>query len=195
MHERLDQWDYVAAALAIGVIGTLLLVGWTLWAMVRAERRRDRARASERHQGKAPAAGPAGHRAGRAGGRGPARRLCAAQPGRYFYVPSDLVAHPPEQGRAVRLGGMVEKGSIKTRPDGVTIDFIVGDGKARVPVRFTGITPDLFVEGSGVVAEGRMEGGTFVADNLLAKHDEKYVPREMKNMTDAQAKQVVAETK
>jgi cytochrome c-type biogenesis protein CcmE len=113
----------------------------------------------------------------------------------YFYVPSDLVAHPPEQGRAVRLGGMVEKGSIKTRPDGVTIDFIVGDGKARVPVRFTGITPDLFVEGSGVVAEGRMEGGTFVADNLLAKHDEKYVPREMKNMTDAQAKQVVAETK
>ncbi|WP_190287187.1 cytochrome c maturation protein CcmE [Novosphingobium sp. LASN5T] len=113
----------------------------------------------------------------------------------YFYVPSDLVAHPPEQGRAVRLGGMVEKGSIKTRPDGVTIDFIVGDGKARVPVRFTGITPDLFVEGSGVVAEGQMEGGTFVADNLLAKHDEKYVPREMKNMTDAQAKQVVAETK
>ena len=113
----------------------------------------------------------------------------------YFYVPSDLVAKPPEQGRAVRLGGMVEKGSIKTRPDGVTIDFVVGDGKARVPVRYTGITPDLFVEGSGVVAEGRMEGQTFVADNLLAKHDEKYVPREMKDMTTTQAKQVVAETK
>jgi len=71
----------------------------------------------------------------------------------------------------------------------------VGDGKARVPVRYTGITPDLFVEGSGVVAEGRMEGQTFVADNLLAKHDEKYVPREMKDMTTTQAKQVVAETK
>lgn len=113
----------------------------------------------------------------------------------YFYVPSDLVAKPPEQGRAIRLGGMVEKGSLKTRPDGVTIDFVVGDGKARVPVRFTGITPDLFVEGSGVVAEGRMEGPTFVADNLLAKHDEKYVPREMRDMTTAQAKQVVAETK
>ncbi|MEO0032201.1 MAG: cytochrome c maturation protein CcmE [Pseudomonadota bacterium] len=113
----------------------------------------------------------------------------------YFYVPSELQASPPEQGRAVRLGGMVEKGSIKTRADGVTIDFIVGDGKARVPVRYTGITPDLFVEGSGVVAEGRMEGTTFVADNLLAKHDEKYVPREMKNMTASQAKQVVAETK
>lgn len=113
----------------------------------------------------------------------------------YFYVPSDLVKQPPEQGRAVRLGGMVEKGSLKTRPDGVTIDFVVGDGKARVPVRYTGITPDLFVEGSGVVAEGRMEGTTFVADNLLAKHDEKYVPREMKDMTTDQAKQVVAEAR
>lgn len=113
----------------------------------------------------------------------------------YFYVPSDLVAHPPEQGRAVRLGGMVQRGSIKTMPDGVTITFVVGDGKATVPVRYAGITPDLFVEGSGVVAEGRMEGPTFVADNLLAKHDEKYVPREMKDMTQAQAKAVVAETK
>ena len=113
----------------------------------------------------------------------------------YFYVPSDLVAHPPEQGRAVRLGGMVERGSIHKAADGVTVNFIVGDGKARIPVRFTGITPDLFVEGSGVVAEGRMEGQTFVADNLLAKHDEKYVPREMKDMTAQQAKNVVAETK
>jgi len=112
----------------------------------------------------------------------------------YFYIPSDIAAHPPEPGRAVRLGGMVQKGTLKTMPDGVTIHFIVTDGKARVPVRFSGITPDLFVEGSGVVAEGRMEGGTFVADNLLAKHDEKYVPREMKNMTESDAKQVVAQT-
>jgi cytochrome c-type biogenesis protein CcmE len=113
----------------------------------------------------------------------------------FFYIPSDIAAHPPEPGRAVRLGGMVQKGSLKTMPDGVTIHFTVTDGKAWVPVRFTGITPDLFVEGSGVVAEGRMEGGTFVADNLLAKHDEKYVPREMKNMTENDAKQVVAQTK
>lgn len=113
----------------------------------------------------------------------------------YFYVPSDLMKTPPEQGRAIRLGGMVETGSLKTRADGVTIDFTVSDGKAKVPVRFTGITPDLFVEGSGVVAEGRMEGVTFVADNLLAKHDEKYVPRQMGDMTQAQAKAVVAETK
>lgn len=113
----------------------------------------------------------------------------------YFYIPSEIVAHPPEPGRAVRLGGMVEKGSIHTARDGVTIDFIVSDGKARVPVRFSGITPDLFVEGSGVVAEGRMEGTQFVADNLLAKHDEKYVPREMKDMGANEAKKVVAETK
>jgi cytochrome c-type biogenesis protein CcmE len=113
----------------------------------------------------------------------------------YFYVPADLVKDRPEEGRAIRLGGMVEQGSLKTRADGVTIDFVVGDGKARVPVRFTGITPDLFVEGSGVVAEGRMEGDTFVADNLLAKHDENYVPRQMGDMTAEQAKQVVAETK
>lgn len=113
----------------------------------------------------------------------------------YFYVPSDLVANPPEQGRAIRLGGMVERGSLQTLPDGITRHFVVGDGKARVKVHFTGITPDLFVEGSGVVAEGRMEGDTFMADNLLAKHDENYVPREMQDMTAAQAQAVVEETK
>lgn len=113
----------------------------------------------------------------------------------YFYVPSDIVAKPPEPDRAVRLGGMVEKGSLKTAADGVTVNFIVQDGKARVPVTFRGIVPSLFVEGSGVVAEGRLgTNGTFVADNLLAKHDENYVPREMQDMTKDQAKQVVAET-
>jgi cytochrome c-type biogenesis protein CcmE len=113
----------------------------------------------------------------------------------YFYVPSDIVANPPEPDRAVRLGGMVEKGSLKTAADGVTIDFVVQDGKARVPVTFRGIVPSLFVEGSGVVAEGHLAaGGTFVADNLLAKHDENYVPREMQDMTKDQAKQVVAQT-
>lgn len=113
----------------------------------------------------------------------------------YFYVPSEIVADPPAPDQAVRLGGMVEQGSIKTQPDGVTISFVVQDGEARVPVTFKGIVPSLFVEGSGVVAEGKMRtDGTFIADNLLAKHDENYVPREMQNMTDAQAKQVVAET-
>lgn len=113
----------------------------------------------------------------------------------YFYVPSDMVAAPPAPDRAVRLGGMVQEGTLRTMPDGVTITFMVGDGKARVPVRFAGIVPDLFVEGSGVVAEGRLQpDGTFLADNLLAKHDENYVPRELQDMTDAQARATVAET-
>jgi cytochrome c-type biogenesis protein CcmE len=113
----------------------------------------------------------------------------------YFYVPSEIVADPPEPDRAVRLGGMVQTGSLKTEPDGVTIAFVVGDGDASVPVRFSGIVPSLFVEGSGVVAEGKMRAdGTFVADNLLAKHDENYVPRELQEMTQHQAKQTVAGT-
>ena len=113
----------------------------------------------------------------------------------YFYVPEQMVAEPPAPDRAVRLGGMVQEGSIRTLPDGVTVAFVVGDGKARVPVRFAGILPDLFVEGSGVVAEGRLApDGTFVADNLLAKHDENYMPRELEDMTAAQARRTVAET-
>ena len=114
----------------------------------------------------------------------------------YFYLPAEMAGKPPAADRAVRLGGMVETGSLKTAPDGVTISFIVGDGKARVPVTFRGITPDLFKEGSGVVAEGhRRADGTFVAENLLAKHDEKYVPREMQKMTAQEARQKVEVTK
>ena len=113
----------------------------------------------------------------------------------YFYLPADIAADPPAPDRAVRLGGMVEGGSIKTAADGVTIQFVVGDGKARVPVSFKGLAPDLYQDGSGVVAEGKLGAdGTFIADNLLAKHDEKYVPREMKDMTEAQARAAVAET-
>ncbi|RZA22832.1 MAG: cytochrome c maturation protein CcmE [Proteobacteria bacterium] len=114
----------------------------------------------------------------------------------YFFVPTEFVGNPPEQGQAVRLGGMVEAGSIKTAADGVTVNFIVGDGDARVPVRYAGILPDLFTEGSGVVAEGRLgpDGKTFVADNLLAKHDENYVPRELHDMTEAQKRATVEET-
>ncbi|WP_313434207.1 cytochrome c maturation protein CcmE [Novosphingobium sp.] len=114
----------------------------------------------------------------------------------YFYVPAEIAAQPPAPGRAVRLGGMVAQGSLRTESDGVTIAFVVEDGKARVPVRFKGIVPSLFVEGSGVVAEGHMSAkGVFEADNLLAKHDENYVPREMKDMSREQAEQVMRETK
>lgn len=112
----------------------------------------------------------------------------------YFYVPSDIAAQPPQPGRQVRLGGMVEKGSLHTERDGVTADFMVTDFHARVPVRFAGIRPALFVEGSGVVAEGRWTGAVFIADELLAKHDERYVPRALKDMTAEQARQTVAQT-
>lgn len=113
----------------------------------------------------------------------------------YFYVPADIMTDPPEPDRAVRLGGMVEAGSLETQPDGVTIAFVVGDGKERVPVRFSGIVPSLFQEESGVVAEGKLRAdGVFIADNLLAKHDENYVPRELQEMSQHQTAQVVAET-
>lgn len=114
----------------------------------------------------------------------------------YFYVPSEMRADPPDPDSAVRLGGMVEVGSLRTEEDGVTIAFVVGDGEARVPVRFRGIVPSLFVEGSGVVAEGKLAAnGTFIADNLLAKHDENYVPRELQEMSQHQAEKIVAETR
>ena len=113
----------------------------------------------------------------------------------YFYVPSDIAANPPAAGQAIRLGGMVEQGSLRTRADGVTVDFVVGDGKARVPVTYTGIVPDLFVEGSGVVANGALlADGTFRADELLAKHDENYMPRELEDMTAELKRAAVAET-
>ena len=97
----------------------------------------------------------------------------------YFVTPSDLVAGKAADGSAIRLGGMVDKGSLRREADGVTIHFTVSDLKATTPVRYRGITPDLFREGSGVVAEGRMEGRLFVADSILAKHDERYMPPQM----------------
>ena len=100
----------------------------------------------------------------------------------YFYTPAEIAAGKAEQGRAVRLGGMVESGSIQRQSDGVTIRFVLTDGKAKTPVTYRGITPDLFREGSGAVAEGRMQGSTFVADTILAKHDERYMPPELGNL-------------
>ncbi len=95
----------------------------------------------------------------------------------FFYAPSDVARQGLPLGRAVRLGGMVAAGSIRRAIDGVSICFVVTDGQATTPVSFTGITPDLFRERSGVVAEGEFRpDGSFVATNLLAKHDEKYMP-------------------
>ena len=99
----------------------------------------------------------------------------------YFYTPADVVAGKAPDGQPMRLGGMVEKGSIRSQADGVTIGFTVIDGDARTPVTYRGIVPDLFREDSGVVAEGRLQGGTFIADTILAKHDERYMPPQMGN--------------
>ena len=101
----------------------------------------------------------------------------------YFVTPSDLAAHKVASGEAARLGGMVVRGSLRRAPDGVTIDFTVSDLKRTTPVRFRGIVPSLFREGSGVVAEGRLDPrGTFVADTILAKHDERYMPPQLGNV-------------
>jgi cytochrome c-type biogenesis protein CcmE len=98
----------------------------------------------------------------------------------YFYSPADLQKNPVAPGKHIRLGGMVEDKSIRRLGDGVTIDFVVKDGAARTPVRFRGIPPDLFKENSGAVAEGAFDGnGVFVADTILAKHDERYMPPEL----------------
>ena len=100
----------------------------------------------------------------------------------YFYTPADIVAGKAGVGKAMRLGGMVLKGSVRREADGVTTRFVVEDGDSRVPVTYRGILPDLFREGSGVVAEGRLASDrTFVADNILAKHDERYMPPELGN--------------
>lgn len=98
----------------------------------------------------------------------------------YFVVPSDIAARRVTIGSPVRLGGMVERGSLHRSSDGVSIRFSVTDGSAQVSVRYRGILPDLFREGSGMVAEGRLAAnGEFVADMILAKHDERYMPPQM----------------
>lgn len=97
----------------------------------------------------------------------------------FFYSPSDIAERPVEPGQRFRLGGLVEMGSV-VRGQGITVRFVVTDGANTLPVTYTGVLPDLFREGQGVVAEGLLEGdGVFHADNVLAKHDENYMPPEV----------------
>jgi cytochrome c-type biogenesis protein CcmE len=96
----------------------------------------------------------------------------------FFRSPSQIVSDPPVAGEVFRVGGLVEAGSLK-RGQGATIDFVVTDTKTMVPVRYTGVLPDLFAEGQGMVALGQMDGGTFIATEVLAKHDENYMPKEV----------------
>lgn len=101
----------------------------------------------------------------------------------YFYTPAEAKAANVEPGRAIRLGGMVEPGSLKRSADGVTVSFRLTDGKASMPATYAGITPDLFKENSGAIAEGAFDAtGTFRATEILAKHDERYMPRQMEGI-------------
>jgi cytochrome c-type biogenesis protein CcmE len=97
----------------------------------------------------------------------------------FFFSPSQIAAGEAPKDRAFRVGGMVETGSVKRQADGVTVQFVVTDTAKSVPVVYKGILPDLFREGKGVVAEGRLgTDGVFRAEQVLAKHDENYMPPE-----------------
>lgn len=101
----------------------------------------------------------------------------------YFYAPADVARLGVPLDRAVRVGGMVRPGSVERLADGVTVRFLIGDEtRATIPVTYRGIVPDLFREGSGAVAEGRFEpDGRFIASQILAKHDENYMPPRLKD--------------
>jgi cytochrome c-type biogenesis protein CcmE len=94
----------------------------------------------------------------------------------FFYSPTQVAANEAPSSRTFRVGGMVQEGTVKR--EGLNVNFVVTDTAKTVPVRYVGILPDLFQEGKGVVAQGHMEGGVFVAREVLAKHDENYMPPE-----------------
>jgi cytochrome c-type biogenesis protein CcmE len=103
----------------------------------------------------------------------------------YFRSPSEVIAEPPRETELFRMGGLVADGSIQ-RGEGTQVSFIVTDGGADVPVTFTGILPDLFEEGQGMIGQGRYVDGTFEAVEILAKHDESYMPKEVIDALQAQ---------
>jgi cytochrome c-type biogenesis protein CcmE len=113
----------------------------------------------------------------------------------FFYSPSDVQQHKAPKDRTFRLGGLVEEGSVKRQPDGVTVRFAVTDTAKVIPVEYRGILPDLFKEGKGVVAQGKLESdGIFRAQEVLAKHDENYMPPEAANAVERAQKAQVKDT-
>jgi len=97
----------------------------------------------------------------------------------FFFTPSQIAANEAPQGRAFRVGGLVESGSVRRQPDGVTVRFVITDTARSIPVVYRGILPDLFREGKGVVTQGKLAAdGVFYASEVLAKHDENYMPPE-----------------
>ncbi len=113
----------------------------------------------------------------------------------YFYSPSDVVDNKAPDDHIFRLGGLVEMGSVE-RGKELTVRFSVSDGANSVKVAYTGILPDLFQEGQGVIAQGRLgPGGQFIADEVLAKHDENYMPPEVAEALDDAKKGATGEAK
>ena len=107
----------------------------------------------------------------------------------FFFSPSQVAAHEAPEGRAFRIGGFVQEGSVQRQKDGVTVRFDLTDTAHTVPVTYKGSLPDLFKEGKGVGAQGKLQNGVFVADQVLAKHDENYMPPEAeKAVQDAHKK-------
>ncbi|MFQ5764512.1 MAG: cytochrome c maturation protein CcmE [Rhodospirillales bacterium] len=96
----------------------------------------------------------------------------------FFYSPTDVAEKKIDDGRRIRIGGLVVEGSVEKKA-GAVVTFRVTDMTTVIPVRYKGLLPDLFREGQGVVAEGRLEAGVFAADEVLAKHDETYMPPEV----------------
>ncbi|MBK6452706.1 MAG: cytochrome c maturation protein CcmE [Proteobacteria bacterium] len=97
----------------------------------------------------------------------------------YYYSPTQVHAGEAPASRAIRVGGLVENGSLARKPGSMEVTFILTDYAQKVPVSYTGVLPDLFREGQGVIARGRMDGNRFVAEEVLAKHDENYMPPEV----------------
>ncbi|MBU2358698.1 cytochrome c maturation protein CcmE [Loktanella sp. M215] len=111
--------------------------------------------------------------------------MLPAESFQFFRSPSEVAADPPRETELFRIGGLVEDGSI-SRGTGTEVSFKVTDGGASIPVTYTGILPDLFAEGQGMVGQGRYVNGTFQAVEILAKHDESYMPKEVVDALKAQ---------
>ena len=112
----------------------------------------------------------------------------------YFYSPSQVAKHEAPINRSFRLGGLVVEGSLKRQTDGLTVEFVVTDTATNIPVSYKGILPDLFKEGKSVVAQGKLnDKGLFVADEVLAKHDENYMPPEAAKALEDAKKMKAAE--
>jgi cytochrome c-type biogenesis protein CcmE len=121
----------------------------------------------------------------------------------FFFTPTQVLKGEAPHGRSFRMGGLVESGSLQREPDGVTVKFIVTDTAQRIPVVYRGILPDLFKEGKGVVSQGKLgSDGVFAADEVLAKHDENYMPpdaayalKKAKQSNQKAAESLAADTK